>query len=186
MANIEVANASATFPVGTTVKAFPKKGITTYDPATGPPAGAELGNAVVAASGSLTIAGATEGAFYLLAAEVGGVWRYMSVHIDTTGEVTVIATQTNGDFELPTLGKTIKLKEGANGKMGVATLVAGTVTVANTSVTANSRIFLQRKGAGAGAGALTVSAKVAATSFTITSSNGADVGEVDYFIFEPA
>lgn len=186
MTNIEVANASGLFPVGTTVKAFPKKGLSTSDPLSGPPSGAELGNAVVAANGSLSIAGGTEGTSYLLYANVSGTDRYMSVRIDQLGETTVVATQANGDFEIVTVGKGLRVKEGANAKMGSATLAAGTVTVANTSVTANSRIFVTRKGAGANPGALTVSAKVAATSFTVTSTSGTDVGELDYFIVEPA
>ena len=77
------------------------------------------------------------------------------------------------------------VREGTNARMGVATLVGGTVTVANTSVTANSRIFLTAQTSGAGPGALRVSARVAGTSFTVTSSSGTDTSQFAYLIVEP-
>ena len=49
---------------------------------------------------------------------------------------------TVGNLVANTAGGGLRVAEGANAKQGVATLVAGTVTVANTSVTATSRIFL--------------------------------------------
>jgi len=84
------------------------------------------------------------------------------------------------------VGAGLRVKEGSNAKQGVATLVAGTVTVANTSVTANSRILLTTNTVGGTAGFLVVSARVASTSFTILSSNAADTSTVAYQIFEPA
>ncbi len=83
-------------------------------------------------------------------------------------------------------GNGLRVKEGSNAKQGTATLVAGTVTVANTSVTANSRILLTSQVDGGTPGFLRVSARVAATSFTITSSSGTDTSTVAYQIFEPA
>jgi hypothetical protein len=75
--------------------------------------------------------------------------------------------------------------EGANAKQGVATLVAGAVTVNNTSITANSRIFLTSQVDGGTPGSVRVSARVAGTSFTITSSSGTDTSTVAYIISEP-
>lgn len=49
-----------------------------------------------------------------------------------------------GDLRGVVAGGGIELKEGSNARMGVATLVNGTVTVANTSVTATTRIFVSR------------------------------------------
>jgi len=80
----------------------------------------------------------------------------------------------------------LQVKEGSNCKQGVATLVGGTVTVSNTSVTANSRIFLTAQSDGGTPGFLRVSARTAGTSFTITSSSGSDTSVVAYQIFEPA
>jgi hypothetical protein len=83
------------------------------------------------------------------------------------------------------LTRKLGVREGSNARMGVATLVGGTVTVANTSVTATSRIFLTAQTSGAAAGALRVSARVAATSFTVTSSSGTDTSQFAYLIVEP-
>lgn len=78
------------------------------------------------------------------------------------------------------------VKEGSNAKQGIATLVAGTVTVSNTAVTAESRIFLTGQDDNGGTpGFLRVSARVAGTSFTITSSSNTDTSIVAYEIFEP-
>lgn len=80
----------------------------------------------------------------------------------------------------------LSVEEGLNAAMGTATLVAGTVTVANTRVTANSRIFLCVHAQGGTPGFLRVSARVAGTSFTVLSSSGTDTSTVAYLIVEPA
>jgi hypothetical protein len=80
----------------------------------------------------------------------------------------------------------LKLEDGTNKSMGVATLVAGTVTVANTRVRANSRFFLTGQDSSGTHGELTVSARVAETSFTITSSSGTDTRQVAWLILEPS
>lgn len=53
-------------------------------------------------------------------------------------------TATNGNLVLSTIGNGLQIKEGSNARMGQATLTNGSVTVANTSITANTRIFLSR------------------------------------------
>jgi len=68
---------------------------------------------------------------------------------------------------------------------GTAVLVAGTVTVANSAITANTRIFLTSQVDGGTVGFLRVSARVASTSFTITSSNVLDTSTVAWFYTEP-
>lgn len=101
--------------------------------------------------------------------------------------------QSDGDFSvfgtnltLGTAGGKLRVKEGDNAAMGVATLVAGTVTVNTTLVTANSRIFLTAQTSGAAPGALRVSGRTAGNSFTITSTSGTDTSQVAWFIIEPA
>ena len=90
------------------------------------------------------------------------------------------------DVEKDFVGKSSpKLEDGSNKAMGVATLVGGTVTVNNTKVTANSRIFLTSQADGGTPGALRVSGRVAGTSFTITSSSGTDTSTVAFQILEP-
>lgn len=100
----------------------------------------------------------------------------------TTGPITL----NRADFSVKTLGKGLRVKEGANAKMGVATLVAGTVTVANTSVAATSRIFAFSNVDGGTPGWLRNSSRVNGTSFTITSSNAADTSTIVWIMYEPA
>lgn len=90
-----------------------------------------------------------------------------------------------GSFRITQPGQGLRVAEGANCKQGVATLAAGTVMVANTSVTANSRIHATGQDGGV-TGAVNVSARTPGVSFTLTSSNPADSGLVAYTIFEPS
>lgn len=80
----------------------------------------------------------------------------------------------------------IGITEGANAISGLATLVAGTVTVNTTAVTANSRIQLTHQNNAGVPGFVSVTARVAGTSFTITSSNAGDTSDIAWVIIEPA
>jgi hypothetical protein len=94
----------------------------------------------------------------------------------------------NGDnnYDNTTAGAGLQIKEGSNCKQGITSaMTGGAITVANTSVTANSRIFLTAQNTGGTPGALRVSARTPGTSFTITSSSGTDTSTVAYQIFEP-
>lgn len=108
------------------------------------------------------------------------------VLINTSTDNGVDQLQVSGHIATVTAGNGFKTKEGSNAKQGTAVLVAGTVTVSNTSVTANSRIFLTSQVDGGTPGFVRVSARTAGTSFTITSSNAADTSTIAYEIFEPA
>jgi hypothetical protein len=88
-------------------------------------------------------------------------------------------------IDINTAGQGLKVAEGSNAKQGTAVLVAGTTTVANTSVTASSRIFLTTQSHGGTIGMQYVSARTAGTSFVITSTSAADTSTVAYEIFEP-
>lgn len=94
---------------------------------------------------------------------------------------------TAGVLDVKTAGQGLAVAEGANAKQGTATLAAGTVVVANTSVTASSRIMLtcQSLGTVAAPSALCVSARTVGTSFTILASQGTDTSVIAYEIFEP-
>lgn len=100
----------------------------------------------------------------------------------STGAYSVIGA----DLRVGTVGRGLRVAEGANGKMNRATLVGGTVTVANTSVTATSEIFAFCQTPGGTPGWLRCSARVAGTSFTILSSSGTDTSVIAWQIFEPA
>lgn len=100
---------------------------------------------------------------------------------DSTG--TLIAA---GDIKAGTVGKTLYVKEGTNAKMGTSSLVAGSVVVNTTAVTANSRIFLTPQNTSGTAGAVSVSARTAGTSFTMTSTSSSDTRSIAWLIIEPA
>lgn len=94
--------------------------------------------------------------------------------LTVTSGVTVTAgpvALTNGNITLGTAGNGIQIKEGTNARMGTATLASGTVTVSNTSVTANTRIFLNRANINGSSaiGSLSVGTVTANTSFVINS-----------------
>lgn len=65
---------------------------------------------------------------------------------------------------------------------GVATMTAGAVTVSTTAVTANSQIHLTPQNTSGTAGSVYVSARVAGTSFTITSTSGTDTRDVAWLL----
>lgn len=90
------------------------------------------------------------------------------------------------DLQIGTLGKGLKIKEGTGAKMGISTLVAGTVVVSNTSITSTSRIFLTCNVVGGTPGFLRVSTRSVGTSFTILSSSGTDTSAVAWMLVEPA
>ena len=91
-------------------------------------------------------------------------------------------------------GQGVSVKEGTNAKQGVGTLVLGTVTIANTSVTANSRILITPAAVNAstGIGVLHVTARVAGVSFTVVALSPTnttlttDLSTFAWEIFEPA
>jgi len=145
------------------------------------------------------VTAANEGYLFMSAPSGAGKTGNLVIATDSTGTANKIqlatggfTTKTNVRVEIDstglaviTAGAGLKVKEGSNCKQGTAVLVGGTVTVANTSVTANSRIMLTSQVDGGAPGFLRISARVAATSFTITSSSGTDTSTVAYQIFEP-
>ncbi|MDQ1738096.1 MAG: hypothetical protein QOH56_4347 [Pseudonocardiales bacterium] len=65
-------------------------------------------------------------------------------------------------------------------KTGTAVLVAGSVVVADTRITANSVIRVASRVLGGTPGALFISAKAAGTSFTIGSTSNTETSTVRY------
>lgn len=72
-------------------------------------------------------------------------------------------------------------------KHTTATLVAGTVTVGESTVTTNTRIFatVQSLGTVAAPKAIAVTARVASTSYTLTSSDATDTSVIAILLIEP-
>jgi hypothetical protein len=93
----------------------------------------------------------------------------------------------DSDIVIALAGKGLKIKEGTNARMGTATLVASTgVTVANTSVTNNTRIFVGQHTPGGTPGAPYVATVTAGTGFTIKSTSSTDTSVVSYVLIEAA
>ena len=106
---------------------------------------------------------------------------------DWTTNGTEVLSVVGGNIAIQTAGKGLKIKEGSNAKMGIVTLVGGTATVATTAALTNSRIFLTVQGGTlTNVGDVYVSARVNATSFTITSLNILDTSDVAWIIFDQA
>lgn len=117
------------------------------------------------------------------AANASGVLRFYTG--GTTEQWRIGAT---GLLSSSVAGNGLGIKEGTNATMGTATLVAGTATVSTTKVTASSRIFLtpQSLGTVTVPWAVGVTARTAATSFTITSATDTDTSVVAWIIMEPS
>lgn len=97
-----------------------------------------------------------------------------------TGDV----NSSTGNVLISTLGKGLQVKTGVNSKIGTAVLVAGTKTVTNTSITANSLVFITSQADGGTPAAVRITAKVVGASFTITSLNVLDTSTVAWMIVE--
>ena len=102
--------------------------------------------------------------------------------IGTTANNAVDRLQVNGSV----LTTGLHVTAGTNTKTGSGTLTAGTVNIANTSITANSKVFLQDTSSGAltNIGSLVVSSKTAGTGFTVKSTNVLDTSTFDYWVLE--
>ena len=98
----------------------------------------------------------------------------------TLGDITA----TDGNLVLGTAGNKIEIADGADASIGTATLVAGTVTVSTTAITASSKVFVTVAALGTVAApqAMLVDAIVAGTSFDITSADATDTSDVNWLI----
>ncbi|ODA69505.1 right-handed parallel beta-helix repeat-containing protein [Streptomyces sp. AVP053U2] len=116
-------------------------------------------------------------------------------NLDVGGYLAAASGQSGGQWNiwdgqakalnLGSAGGGIAIAEGANARLGQSTLAAGTVTVANTSVTATTRVATFRQTAGGTLGHLSVT-KNPGVGFTITSSSGTDTSAVAWVLLEPA
>ncbi len=99
--------------------------------------------------------------------------------------------QISGNLALGTAGNGIQIKEGGGGKMGVATLVAGSVAISISGLTTNSRAFVQLVTPG---GTLGDAFKAVCTTNTLTitsvvaagTTQTSDTSTLNYVIFDPA
>jgi hypothetical protein len=102
------------------------------------------------------------------------------------GALTVLDGESIGVTGGLRVGGGLRLEEGSGEFMGVATLVNGTVTVANTSVTANTRIFLTPQTEVDTPGFVSVTTRTPGVSFVSGSSTATDDSVVAWLLIEPA
>lgn len=133
--------------------------------------------------------GASNGALWLNSkADVGNAQGgiYWGASRDTNlYRFTASILATDQDFALSTAGKGYRIKTGSNAKAGFQTLVAGSGVVATTAVGSSSLIFVTDNTNAGVVGSVSVSARTAGSSFTITSTNISDTSSVAWIIFDP-
>lgn len=78
----------------------------------------------------------------------------------------------------------LSITSGTNQRAGNAVLVAGTITVSNTTVTANTIVMLTRKTSGGTLGTAITYTVSAGASFTITSDSALDTSTFSYLLIE--
>ncbi len=113
----------------------------------------------------------------------GGGSQYVEFNMGIGGSNKV---QQNIDFWIND-AKFVTYSSAANkARAGTATLVGGTVTVANITVTTKTKIILSRNTPGGSIGDLSApsASRTAATSFVINSASGTDTSTVDWFLIE--
>lgn len=119
------------------------------------------------------------------------VTRNNTTTISEIARILNTGTSTSG-LAITNLGSGFMIKEGANARMGIATLVSillvvSSVTVANNTVTANTRIFLTNNNpSGLAIGDVHVSALIPGVSFTISSLAIGDTSQIAWLLIEPS
>lgn len=81
------------------------------------------------------------------------------------------------------MGAGFEIAEGSNARMGVSTLVVGSVTVPNDTVTTNTRVFYSRQASGGITGNLSASVSPG-VSFTISSTSVLETSTVAWELKE--
>lgn len=89
----------------------------------------------------------------------------------------------SGKLSMPA-GSQISQASGSNQRAGNLTLIGGTLTVSNTTVTANTVVLLTRKTSGGTIGTAVTYTLSAGASFTVTSDNVLDTSTFSYLLIE--
>lgn len=139
---------------------------------------------------------ATNTVYAAAAVAIGGSVTNQNLYVDAKGTGAIAFNTQNGatggvqvqggSVDVTTAGKGLKVAEGSNAKQGLTAALAGTpgtLVVANTSITANSRVMLTRATPGGTLGHISVTV-IASTSFTILSTAN-ETSTFNFQIFEP-
>jgi hypothetical protein len=118
----------------------------------------------------------SDGGANIRAYHTGTNWLIGTVTDGSTGIL-----QLSGSLGLNTAGNKINIATGTNASVGTGTLSGGTATIATSAVSGSSIIQVQLTSCSS-CGTLYISAQVATTSFTVTSTNGSDASTFNYWI----
>lgn len=174
-------SALQTFSAGLTVSA----GTTTISGAATITGGATFTTTVSTFYNSILRIGNTSNTFfYTIAGSAISAARQLNLPLITTTDTFAVLGLAQTFTAAQKFSGALSVIE-ANASMGLATLAAGTVTVSTARVTATSRIYLTVQTAGGTQGLLRISARVAGTSFTITSLSATETSTVAWLIIEP-
>jgi len=113
-----------------------------------------------------------------------GVLQIGNGTANASGSLLLTNLTASGNLICSTVGMGLQVKTGTGAKAGNATLVAGTVTVTNTTVTANTVIYLTRKTASGTIGTSLSYTVSAGASFTINSQSILETSVISYFLVE--
>lgn len=109
-------------------------------------------------------------------------WRWTLSKTNTVRSINIrFTTKYNYNVNNSATGTTTDATVSVVDKSGTATLVTGTVTINNTSITATTKIRVYHKTAAGVVGVLSTT-RVNGTSFTIVSSSSADTSDVEWEI----
>lgn len=133
---------------------------------------------------SVNNAGNTGSVLNLKATGVAFAGKVLNISsTSTSSSSTALAIATGvGSTSLDIGSGKLKITASTNTAVGSSVLVGGTVTVSNTSVTANSKIFLTAGVAGGTQGILSVGTITAGTSFVINSTSELDTSTINWLI----
>lgn len=135
------------------------------------------------ADGVVRIANNTQTDFTRL--QLGGsTSSFPAIGRSTTRLVVQLADGTAGGGINLTTASILSIASGTNQRAGNATLVGGTVTVSNTTVTANTIVMLTRKTSGGTIGTAITYTLSAGASFTVNSDNILDTSTFSYVLIE--
>lgn len=154
---------------------------------TGTTSGASLlAPTVIGTSGTLSITAASDGGDYNIFSANGT--QTLAIYGSAGNILNVLLldgnlTLTLGSVTLSAAGAKLNIATGSNASVGTGTLSGGTATISTTAVTSSSLIFLQdTAGTITNVGTLTVSSKIAGTSFTVTSTLALDTSTFNWHI----
>jgi hypothetical protein len=137
-------------------------------------------------AGSLSNLSAVTGNVTTLTATNAYISTASISNLTTLDTLTATNITSTGNLTVTTAGKGLVIKDNSNGRAGVATLNGGNpahVTVANTTVTTNTLIFLTRYGSQS-AHPVCVSVITNGVSFRIQSDLNGDSDQVFYLLVE--